>query len=177
MDGVGGRARELKELIQRHRPDVIIVSEANALTMRGLQDMWPGAKIEYVPSWKKSLVAMLRAGTALLIRSDLLDSVAYIHNEGCSETNSVIQSIYIELEHGTPVTGTYVLPRTPGPYLDRHLERMKGMNNGKDFLLGELNARQKSWDTVTNVPGASNDMLHKGIEAKGGGTTEANLSP
>lgn len=73
-----------------------------------------GAKAEYIPSKRKSVSAAPRAGTAMLIRADLVYSVAYIQNEWESNTNSLIQSIPVAMGHGVLLTGAYVLPRTSG---------------------------------------------------------------
>lgn len=153
VDGVGGIARELRDLVQRMRPDVVLGSEVKELTVRGLQDAWPGASTEFIPSSRKSVGAAPRAGLAMLIKSDLMYSVSYVYNEGCAETNSFIQSIPIAWEHGIHVTGTYVSPTTPGLHINRYLERMKEVNKGKDLLLGDLNARHVRWDTTTKVRG------------------------
>lgn len=105
---MGERAREVRELVRRFKPDVVVASEVKSLSMESVQVAWPGANVQYVPPRRKSIVTAPRAGTALLIRADLVYSVAYVHNEWGEETNSLIRSVTIVKEHGVHVTGMYV---------------------------------------------------------------------
>lgn len=60
VNGVGGRGRELRALIQKDMPEVVVLLEVKALTMSGLHEAWPGAKADYNPSRRKSVEAAPR---------------------------------------------------------------------------------------------------------------------
>lgn len=151
--GVGAKERDLKELISKNKPDIVILSELKATSLNGLRNTWPGAKIELIPSLGIGVRYAPRAGIAILARENLEYTVRFVRDDVGDGTNGVIQSLTLDLEGRKIVTGAYIFPNISGGKMEEVVRTIIRDGMGQDILAGDLNPRHARWDMKSNERG------------------------
>lgn len=64
-----------------------------------------------------------------------------------------LQAITVQLENGLTITGTYISPTTKAPTVEIFLSKTLKEYGQKQMIIGDMNARQRLWDTRSNERG------------------------
>lgn len=99
---------------------------------------------------KKNGVSAPTAGVGIAAQPGVSFAVYNIYNETGTGTNGVVQAVTIDLPECIRLTGTYVSPTTSGRALPKFLSTVMGEGTWRDFMLGDFNARDFTWDTAGN---------------------------
>lgn len=146
-----GRGRELIALIAHFKTSRIVVNEANAVSKQILREVWPGAEIEELPAVKKGWNSAPRAGVDIAVQPGLNCVVRAVYNEHEEVNNKIVQAITVDLLHRARVKGAYISPNTSAAKLTDFLSDVITSGSGRDWLVGDLNARNHQWDTAGNA--------------------------
>lgn len=116
IDGLGGRCRELRELIGRSKTTVVDLNENKTMNIEGIRDAWPGAGLEEIPAARKERGTEPREKIAVVIQPGVVNYAdSQIYNERDVLTNGMVQDLTIELRNRLRLTGAYVSPSSsPG---------------------------------------------------------------
>lgn len=97
VDGVESKGRELRALVKKYEPDVLLLTELKTVYLAGMAEMGPGAKLDVIPSLRKGVRAAPRAGITILVRPGLTHCVRLVRTEEENRTNGALQTMPIEL--------------------------------------------------------------------------------
>lgn len=67
VDGISSTEREVRALIRRYRPDVMVLSGLKKIGPNSIQRVWTGPAVEVVPWWTKGIRSSPRAGVLVPI--------------------------------------------------------------------------------------------------------------
>lgn len=94
-----------------------------------------------------------------MIRSGLDHAVKSIYNEREEDGSGVIHMITIDLLERMRITGAYVSPSSTTAAFTNFISQTITNGTGRDWVVGDLNAREISWDTTSNACGRA--LRHK----------------
>lgn len=67
----------------------------------------------------------------------------------------LVQAVQVKINGNTSVTSVYVGPQTSGRTTETRVDRIIDGDGERPIIVGELNARNQSWDTLTNGRGTT----------------------
>lgn len=89
-DGVGSKERELMELVWKTSPDMFVLTERKNTSLLRRRRVWPGAKLEAIPSKRKEVRSAPRDGLAILVGPGLKYYVQFVRDDIEDETNDMV---------------------------------------------------------------------------------------
>lgn len=87
----------MRGLIARTRPDIVVLSEQKSSTIEVVSEAWPGAKVEYIPAWRKDFTSGPRSGAAMMIHPAIDYHVAHGYDFKNTTSNGVMQALTVAL--------------------------------------------------------------------------------
>lgn len=101
-----------------------------------------------ISSVRKDIRSAPRVGVEIFVRPGWEYFVRQVTNEREEESNSVVQSLTIEMRGGVSLTGAYVSPCVSEGREEEFLKQ-----GGKNVIMGDLHARHYLWDMAANSKG------------------------
>lgn len=144
---------ELRAMIGQYKLTSVVINEMKTTSIKAIQEAWPGAAIEEIPALRREWGGAPRAGIAIAIQPGIRYALKLVFNEEDEETNSTTPALAIEISLHVRLTGTYISPSMPRQALIQFLSVTIMEGSGRDCILGYMNARDSTWDTMTNRRG------------------------
>lgn len=81
--------------------------------------------------------------------SDLQSSLESTSEDG----KELVQALKLRINESNCIVGTYIGPQTSNGRMETEISRALGNNEERKIMVGDLNARHRKWDKVTNGRG------------------------
>lgn len=141
---------ELLNILRAHKPDVIVLCDTRADARPTFSRIWPGAKVEQILPISQgnstaiaSMAVVIKPVGEMILRKRIVFLSV--------NRNELVQAIKERLEQNTSVAGIYAGPQTSGKKHEEALKKINKDDGGRVILVGDLHARHKEWDKITNT--------------------------
>lgn len=116
--------------------------------------MWQGSRTEQIIPIK-SEGRSTRAGVAVTTRPGRDTRLERTVETAVSGNKGISQGVMVRINETLYVMGMYIGPQISAEVMEETLKKVQGGAAIKTVVAGDLNARQKSWDRLSNGRGTA----------------------